>query len=121
MSVVDHFELLKDYCNYMNKTTNQGQIDVADANRIKQASMVTLTKEGAGSNFSTTLVTENKNEYLPKIARKLVWKKFGYFDQLSSDFKLEKLNFPESALFYINQAYLTGQESKKSFMENIFY
>ena len=94
----------------MNKTTSQGQIDIVTAKRIKQASVVTLTKEEAGSNFSTTLVAENNNENLSEIAGEPVWNKFGYFGQLRSDFNLEKVNFPENALFYINQAYLTVQK-----------
>ena len=106
MSVVDRFELLKDYYNYMDKTTNQGQINTATASRIKQPNVVTLT-EGAGSNFSTTVIAENKNENMSEIAGEPIWNRFGYFGQLCSDFNLEKVNFPENALFYVNQVYLT--------------
>ena len=116
MSIVDRFELLKDYYNHMDKTTSQGQIDIAASKLIKQASVLTLTKEGAGSNFSTTLVAENKNENLSEIVREPVWNKFRYFGQ----FFLEKVNFPENALFYINQAYLTVQKSKKIFYGEYF-
>ena len=75
--------------------------------------MVTLTKEGAGSNFSTPFVAENKNESLSEIAGEPIWNIFRYFGQLRSDFNLEKVNFPENTLFYINQVYLTIQKSKK--------
>ena len=120
MSIVDRFELLKDYYNHMDKTTSQGQIDIAASKLIKQASVLTLTKEGAGSNFSTTLVAENKNENLSEIVREPVWNKFRYFGQLRGDYNLEKVNFPENALFYINQAYLTVQKSKKIFYGEYF-
>ena len=36
------------------------------------------------------------------------------------DYKLEKVNFPENALFYINQAYLNVQKSKKVFYAEYF-
>ena len=48
-----------------------------------------------------------------EIAEEQIWKKWRYFGQLSSDFNLEKVNFPENALIYINQVYLTVQKSKR--------
>ena len=85
-----------------------------------------LTKQGAGSNqnFSTTLVTESKKENVSgdvsEIAGEPVWKKFGYFGQLRTDFNLENVNFPENALLYINQVYLTVQKSKKNLYGEYF-
>ena len=62
MSVVDCFVLLQDYYSYMNKVTSQ-TIDLATANHINQANVITLSKQVAGSkqNFSATLVAESKN------------------------------------------------------------
>ena len=51
---------------------------------------------------------------------KLLEKKSGYFGQLRRDYNLEKANFMENALFYINQAYLTVQKSKKIFYDEYF-
>ena len=68
-----------------------GQIDLTTANRINQANVITLTKQGAGSN--------------PNIFTKLI---------------AERLNFPENALFYINQRYLTVQKFKKIFYGEYF-
>ena len=48
--------------------------------------------------------------------RERVWRNFGYFDTRKSDYSMEKVNFPENTLLYINQAFLTVQKSK-----NIFY
>ena len=123
MSVDDRPALLKDYYIYMDKVTSRS-IDLATANRINQANVITLTKQGEGSNqnFSTTLVAESKNERdLSEIAGEPVWKKFGCFKQLQTDFDLEKVNFPENALFYINQAYLTVKKSKKNLLCRIFF
>ena len=121
MSAVDRFALLQDYYSYMDKTTGRG-IDLAPANRINQASVITLTKQSAGSNqtFSTTLVAESKNGDVSEIAGEPVWKKSAYFGQLRTDYNLEKANFPENAFSYINQAYLTVQKSKKIFYGKYF-
>ena len=126
ISAVDCFVLLQDYYSYMNKVTGQGQIDLATANRINQASVITLIKQSAecNQNFSTTLVAEGQkeNEYgnVSEIAGEPVWKRFGYFGQLRTDYNIEKVNFLENALFYINQAYLTVQKSKKIFYGEYF-
>ena len=94
MTDVDRFALLQDYYTYMSKI--KGQIDLATANRINQASVITLTKQAARSNenFSTTLVAENKKGNVSEIAGEPVWKKSGYFGQLHTDYNLEKTNFP---------------------------
>ena len=86
ISVVDRFELLKDYYNYMDKTTNQGQIDTAIASPVKQANVVTLAKEGAGSNLSTSLIAENKNKKMSEIATFviLIWKRSIFLRMLFS-------------------------------------
>ena len=40
------------------------------------------------------------------------WKNFDYFGAIKSDYLMEKVNFPESTLFYLNQAYLTVKKKK---------
>ena len=97
-----------------------GQIDLTTANCINQASVLTLSKQSAGSgskqNFPTTTVAENvSGDPSSNIAGEHVWANFGYFGQLRTEYNLEKVNFPENALFYINQVYLTVQKSKKIF------
>ena len=120
MPPVDRFEMLKDYYNYMDKRRNQEQIETATASRIKNAIVVTLSKKGAGSNFFTMLVAENKDDNISEISGEPIWNKFGYFGQLRTDFNLEKVNFTENGLFYINQAFLTVQKSKKIFYGEYF-
>ena len=104
----------------MNKV--KGQIDLATANRINQASVITLTKQGVGSdqNFSTTIVAESKTGNVSEIAGEPIWKKSGYYSQLRTDYNLKKANFPENALLYINQVYLVVQKSKKIFYGEYF-
>ena len=119
MSNADRFALLQDYYTHMNNVTGQA-IDSATASHIKQASTITLSKQVAGSsqNFSTTV--ESRNGDVSEIAGEPVWKKYGYFSQLRADYNLEKVNFPENDLFYINQAYLTVIKSKKIFYGEYF-
>ena len=94
-----------------------GVIDSAAANRINHARVITLAKQSAdsGKSFSTSLVAESKNGDVSEIAGEPVWKTFGFFGEVRADFNLEEVNFPENSLFYINQAYLTIQKSKKIF------
>ena len=64
---------------------------------------------------------ESKNGDVSEIAGEPVWKKYGYFGQARTDFNLEKVNFPESALLCVNQAYLTVQKSEKIFIGDYFF
>ena len=51
-----------------------------------------------------------------EVSGERVWRNFGYFDTRKSDYSMEKVNFPENTLLYINQAFLTVKKNK-----NIFY
>ena len=79
--------------------------------------MVTLTKTSADRNLTTKLVAEksNKNDE-GEIAGERVWKEAGFSGNFRADNNMEKVNFPENPLIYINQAYLTVQKNK-----NIYY
>ena len=41
-----------------------------------------------------------------------VWPEFGYFKQQPCDFGMEKENYPENSIMYINQGYLTIKDNK---------
>ena len=45
-----------------------------------------------------------------KKASECVWEENGYFGDISLDFSIHKKNFPENALVYTNQAYLTVKD-----------
>ena len=51
-----------------------------------------------------------------EVSGERVWRNIGYFDTGKSDYSMEKVNFPENTLLYINQAFLTVKKNK-----NIFY
>ena len=79
-----------------NPTTS---IDSAAANRIDSASVITLTKQSAGSekSFVTSLVAESKNGDMSEIVGECVFKTFGYFGEVRPDFNSEKVNFLENS------------------------
>ena len=60
-----------------------GVIDLAAANRINQASVITVTKQSvdSGKSFLTSLVAENKDGDVSEIAGKPVWKNFGFLGE----------------------------------------
>ena len=83
--------------------------------------MLTLTKTSADKNLTTKLAAEksNKNDEA-EIAGERVWKEAGFFGNLRADNNMEKVNFPENPLIYINQAYLTVQKNKKIYCCDYF-
>lgn len=44
-----------------------------------------------------------------------IWPKYGYFKQQACDFHIDKNNFPENSIIYINQGYLTVKDNKNMF------
>ena len=70
------------------------------------------------NNISTNIVAATFENQLgsQEVSGKRVWRNFGYFDTRKSDYSMEKVNFPENTLLYINQAFLTVKKNK-----NIFY
>ena len=43
---------------------------------------------------------------------KRVWQENGFFGELKADFSIHKMGFPENALIYINQAYLSSKDGE---------
>ena len=48
------------------------------------------------------------------------WKQYRFFDARKSDYSMEKVNFLENTLFYLNQSYLTVKKNKKSYYCDFF-
>ena len=95
-------------------------IDSAPSSVIKKANVITLTRETAsssGKNFTTKLVTENVDGEVSEIAGESIRKQGGIFGNVRTDFNLEKVNFPENLLFYVNQGYLTIRKSRKIYYD----
>lgn len=59
-------------------------------------------------NVNTEIVlTTFENDIGSGVVSGKVWKKFGYFEAWKPDYSMEKVNFPENILFYLNQSYLS--------------
>ena len=70
--------------------------------------MTKATKDNDKS-ISTNIVAVTFDNELgsEKVSEERVWKSLGYFDAGKSDYSMEKINFPDNTLLYINQAFLT--------------
>ena len=55
--------------------------------------------------LKTQLLASTNCQSSEKISIKQIWKKQGYFSDERAGFNIEKKNFPENALCYINQGY----------------
>ena len=54
-----------------------------------------------------------------KISGEQIWKKNGFFSDGRADFNIEKKNFPENTLCYINQSYLSTVKGGELVIYNI--
>ena len=70
-------------------------------------------------NLSTKIVAATfKNEIgSEEVSGERFWRNYGYFDARKSDYSMEKVNFPENSLLYINQSYLTVKKKKKFYCD----
>ena len=76
---------------------------------LEKANMLLLTKEATekDSSSKTQLLLSTNSQLSEKISGEQIWKKNGFFFDKRADFNIEKENFPENALCYVNQAYLS--------------
>ena len=56
-----------------------------------------------------------------EVSGEKVWRQFRFFDSRKSNYGMEKVNFPENSLLYINQSYFTVKKKKKKFLLSFFY
>ena len=81
-------------------------------NSKKKANLMSLSREYSDSEKSmrsqyTVSSMEVDGEKHPC---EKVWKNNGYFGELKTDFVLHKKDFPENALLYLNQAYISSKD-----------
>ena len=89
--------------------------------KVNRVSMTKATKDNDKS-ISTKIVAVTFDNELgsDEVSEERVWKSFGYFDTRKSDYSMEKINFPENTLLYINQAFLTVKKKKKIYYCNYY-
>ena len=83
-------------------------------NSKKKANLMSLSREYSDSEKSmrsqyTVSSMEVDGEKHPC---EKVWKNNGYFGELKTDFVLYKKDFPENALLYVNQAYISSKDGE---------
>ena len=86
---------------------------------IKRSGRISLIKTIAlpKNNIETTIVASRFDGNGQRQVRNWtrIWPKYGYFKQQSCDFHIDKNNFPENSIIYINQGYLTVKHNKNMF------
>ena len=80
--------------------------------------LLTENNRNVSTNFFAA-TTENENERVEVFGEK-VRSKHGFFNAIKPDFNMEKVNYQENTLFYVNQAYLTVKKNKKIFYCDYF-
>lgn len=80
---------------------------IANGQMLEKANLLLLTKEVTDKDqslkHSPSCDRFGKTE---KISGEQIWKNLGYFGDEKANFNIEKKNFPENALFYVNQGLL---------------
>ena len=69
---------------------------------IKTTIVATISENGSGKNTTC------------------VWSEYGYFKPQLCDFHLDKENYPENSILYINQGYLTIKDNKKLYYADYY-
>ena len=74
-----------------------------------KANLLLLSKEATKKDRSlkTQLLLSTNSQSSEKISGEALWKKQGFFFDERANFNLEKINFPENTLCYINQGYIS--------------
>ena len=90
---------------------------------IEKVNLLLLSREATEKDRSlkTQLLLSTNSQSTEKISREAVWRKQGFFSDKKADVNLEKRNFPENTLFYINQRYIsTVKGAELSIYNNVF-
>ena len=98
-------------------------VDNAVSDAIKLSKQISLTKNISfpEKNIETTIVaSEFDDENGQVFSTSRIWPEVGYFNNQLTDFNMKKVNYPDNLVIYVNQAYLTVQNSKKKFYVNFY-
>ena len=91
---------------------------------FKKTNLVSMSKATTvnDKNVSTKIVVATFQNKIgsKEVSGERVWRNYGYFEARKSDYSMEKVNFSENTLLYINQSYLTVKKNKKIFYCHFF-
>ena len=86
---------------------------------FKKTNLVSISKattENDRTTSSKVVAATFENEIgSEEVSGERLWKQYGFFDARKSDYSMEKVNFLENTVFYLNQSYLTVKENKKGY------
>ena len=80
----------------------------------RRANIMSLSREltEADRSVRSQVAVANLSDSSDKRASESVWQENGFFGELKADFSIHKKDFPENALIYINQAYLSSKDGE---------
>ena len=91
---------------------------------FKKANLVSMNKATMENhkNVSTKIVAASfENEIgSEEVSTERVWRQYGFFDSRKFEYSMEKVNYPENTILYLNQAYLNVKEKQKKSIIVIF-
>ena len=75
-----------------------------------------------GKNISTKIVAARFEENVggTEVSCGKIWEHFGYFSNQKSYYNMEKVDYPENTIYYLNQSYLTVKKNKKIYYGNFY-
>ena len=82
-----------------------------DIPRLEKANMLLLSKEMTDKDRSMKTQSMLKSHDENRLSGEKIWKKNGFFKDVSPQLNLEKVNIPENCLIYINQGFLSTVKS----------
>ena len=84
---------------------------------FKKANLVSMSKATTENdkNVSTKIVAATfENEIgSEEVSAERVWRQYCFFDSRQFDHSMEKVNYLENTILYLNQAYLTVKKNQK--------
>ena len=98
--------------------TQSTEIDSSISQAIRNSNKISMTKNIFSDNCVETAITAEKTSFKRNTVD--VWPGYGYFKQQPCDFTIEKENFPENSIFYLNQSYQSVKGNKKIYYANMF-
>ena len=88
-------------------------------NLLEGANLISLTKKVFEDNKNVRIqVVVSTDDSLEEVSGERLWPEDGYFRSQVTDCNIEKVNYTENTLFYINKAFLTIQKAKKMYYGN---
>ena len=97
------------------------QIDSSTSQAIQNSCKISMTKNLVSPDKTVeTMLAAIKFENVNGKNTTNIWPKHGYFKQQPCDFGLDKENFPQNSLIYINRGYLTIKDNRKPFYADYY-